>query len=124
MDLCYSRDSQCRVLSRALWPDSHFRVLTDFGGGMRWKEARLEQGGPQRKVTESRGEEGTNSLKGDCDDRAEGSGEEGWWDGASWGPLGRQRSWVPGFPCIGQTKAFLGTVSLLSPWVTCTKTTH
>lgn len=46
----YYRDSQCKILSRALWPDFQFRVLTDFEWGMRWKEARLEQGGPQRKV--------------------------------------------------------------------------
>lgn len=44
---------------------------------MRWKEARPEKGGPQRKVAESCGEEGTDSLKGDCDGRADSTGEEG-----------------------------------------------
>lgn len=43
---------------------------------MRWKEARLEQGGPQRKIAESRDEEGTDSLKGDCDGRAKNIEEE------------------------------------------------
>lgn len=47
LELCYSRDSQYRVLSRALWPDSHFRVLKDFEGGCVGRKPDWSKGDPR-----------------------------------------------------------------------------
>lgn len=47
--MCYYRGRPCRVL-RAVWPDFHFRVLTDFEGGCVDKKPDWSQGNPRGRL--------------------------------------------------------------------------